>query len=293
MKNASTLPQKIQEKVLLAQKSEHTEYLVYKTLIPLQKNEKNKKILEHIAQEELGHADFWKKYTQKEVFPDRFKIWWFPLVARIFGLTFGLRLMEKSEINAQINYEEIIEHIPEGKYIIEDEKRHEQELIELLEEKKLKYVGSVVLGLNDALVELTGALAGLSFAFQNTSLIAITGMITGISASLSMASSEYLSQKSDNNSHPKTSALYTGIAYIFTVFLLVAPFFVLDYYLTALGVSLFLSVLIILVFNFYLSVAKNIKFWPRFLEMAGISLGVSAFSFCIGVLVRLYLGVDV
>ena len=67
----------------------------------------------------------------------------------------------------------------------------------MIREKQLDYVGSIVLGLNDALVELTGALAGLTLALQNTRLIAIAGLITAIAASFSMAASEYLSNKSD------------------------------------------------------------------------------------------------
>jgi len=51
--------------------------------------------------------------------------------------------------------------------------------------------------------------------------------------------------------------------------------------------------IIILVFNFYISVAKDLPFKQRFFEMAGISLGVAVISFIIGHFVRLFLGVDV
>ena len=45
-----------------------------------------------------------------------------------------------------------------------DERRHEEELYGMLDEERLHYVGAMVLGLNDALVELTGAIAGVTFA---------------------------------------------------------------------------------------------------------------------------------
>lgn len=291
IKKSLTLEMK--EKIKKAQKSEYTEYFIYTDLAQRQKDPHNQKILERIAKEELSHANFWKQYTQTEMKPDHFKIWWFTWIARLFGLTFGLRLMEKGEKQAQSEYKEIIKRIPEAQYVLDDEKNHEQSLIELLKEKKLDHMGSVVLGLNDALVELTGTLAGLSFAFQNTHLIAITGLITGIAASFSMAASEFLSNRADGNKNAGTSALYTGIAYISTVFLLIIPFFTIDYYAFALITSLAISVLIIFLFNFYLSVAKNIPFWHRFWEMALISLGVSALSFGIGVFVRIYFGIDV
>jgi len=43
-----------------------------------------------------------------------------------------------------------------------------------------------------------------------------------------------------------------------------------------------MAILIILVFNFYISVAKDLPFKQRFFEMAGISLGVAVISFIIG-----------
>lgn len=285
------IPDRILKKILIAQQSELTEFYIYTALAKRQKSKHNKKILMHIADEELGHAAFWKKYTQTDVDAHRFKVWWFLWISRLFGLTFGVRLMEKGEQKAQLNYEELIRFVPEGEYILRDEEKHEQELIALLHEKKLEYIGSVVLGLNDALVELTGALAGLSFAFRDTNLIAITGLITGIAASFSMAASEYLSHRADENENPEKSALYTGFAYISTVAFLITPFFVFSSYVVALSVSLIISVLIIFCFNFYLSVAKNLPFWRRFWEMTIISLGVSALSFCIGIFVRMYFGI--
>jgi VIT1/CCC1 family predicted Fe2+/Mn2+ transporter len=155
-------------------------------------------------------------------------------------------------------------------------------------------VGSIVLGLNDALVELTGALAGLTFALQNASLIALAGLITGIAASFSMAASEYLSMKSEGETQRALkAALYTGAAYIVTVILLVIPYLVLANYFISLGVTLSVAVLIILFFNYYVSVAKDLDFRRRFLEMAGVSLGVAAFSFGVGYLIRIVLGVEV
>ena len=121
---------------------------------------------------------------------------------------------------------------------MQDEESHERQLISLIREDRLNYVGSMVLGLNDALVELTGTLAGLTFAFQNTQLIALSGMITGIAASLSMAVSEYLSTRTEGGKDALTSSLYTGTAYIITVFLLILPYLFVSNYLVCLGITL-------------------------------------------------------
>ena len=53
------------------------------------------------------------------------------------------------------------------------------------------------------------------------------------------------------------------------------------------------GVLIIALFNYYISVAKDESFKRRFFEMAGLSLGVAVFSFFIGFLIRAFLGVDI
>jgi len=202
--------------------------------------------------------------------------------------------MELGEEKVQIAYAALIDSIPEAKQVMADEEKHEDELLDMLDEEGLRYAGSVVLGLNDALVELTGALAGLTFAFQNARLIALAGLITGISASFSMAASEYLSTKADqSDQNPVRSAIYTGVAYIFTVTMLVLPYFLTSNYYISLGWMLLHAILIIAVFNYYISVAKGYNFRKRFFEMAGISLGVAAFSFVIGNLISKIIGVDI
>ncbi len=184
--------------------------------------------------------------------------------------------------------------MPKVKEIIKEEEQHEKELINLIDEEKLKYMGSVVLGLNDALVELTGALAGLTLALQKTRLIALVGLVTGIAASFSMAASEYLSKKhEESDESPLKSAIYTGFAYIFTVFFLIFPYLIISQVYLCLAFTLFNAILVIIFFTFYTSIAKNIPFFKRFLEMALISLGVAALSFGIGFFIRSFLNVDV
>ena len=234
------------------------------------------------------------KYTRREASPKRWRVFFYYWVSRILGLTFGIKLMERGEEQAQVNYTRITAEIPEAKQIVEDEHAHEQELIGMIEEERLNYVGSVVLGLNDALVELTGALAGFTFALQNTRLIALAGLITGIAASFSMAASEYLSTKSEGKAERAIkSSIYTGVAYIVTVILLILPYMLIANYFICLAFTLGIAMLIIFFFNYYISVAKDYSFKRRFLEMAGLSLGVAALTFAIGFLIRKTLGIEV
>ena len=205
-----------------------------------------------------------------------------------------MKLMEKGEAKAQTNYKQIFEFVPAALDIEKDENDRERELLNSIDEERLRYVGSMVLGLNDALVELTGALAGLTFALQNRGLIATTGLITGIAASLSMAASEYLSTKSEGDSRdPLKASVYTVSVYILTVLFLIFPYFLLEDHYFCLGFTFLNALLAILIFSFYVSVAKDIPFRRRFFEMAIVSMGIAALSFAIGLLVRSFLNIDI
>jgi VIT1/CCC1 family predicted Fe2+/Mn2+ transporter len=282
------------DQLLFLQQEEINGYHTYDRLSKIVKDKNNSKILKRIAGEEFKHYKIWKKYTRQEVAPNNCKIRLFFWISKLFGLTFGIRLMELGEEKVQIEYESLLKAIPEAADVLADEEKHEDELLDMLDEQSLQYAGSVVLGLNDALVELTGALAGLTFAFQNTNLIALAGLITGISASLSMAASEYLSVKSDESGQdPLRSALYTGIAYIFTVTMLILPYLLLTNYYISLAWTIINAILIIAFFNYYISVVRGYNFRKRFLEMASISIGVALLSFVIGNLIRTWIGVDI
>ncbi|MDY0317522.1 MAG: VIT1/CCC1 transporter family protein [Candidatus Izemoplasmatales bacterium] len=275
------------------QKGEITEYYVYRNIAKKEKDEKNKEILLTIAKDEMRHYKIWENISDIKVKESKLLIFIYKIMTLIFGYTFTLRVMEMGEEKAQKaylrlkGYEDVIDQITK------EEEEHEQKLLDMLDEERLNYVGSMVLGLNDALVELSGTLAGLTFAFQNTTLISLSGLITGIAASLSMAASEYLSSKADNQPNALKSSVYTGSAYIVTVILLVLPYLLIHNPFVALGIMIGTVIFIIFFFNLYISVAKNIGFKKRFLQMAAISLGVAGLSFVIGIGIDRLLGVTI
>ncbi len=288
------LDKKIIKKLLVLQKGEITDYVIYAKLANKQKNNYNKELLKKIADDELNHYQFLETHTKQKVNPSHFKVWIFFIIARILGLTFGIKLMEHGEEENQLIYQELSDKVEGMQKLIDDEEEHEKQLIEALDEDKLKYIGSIVLGLNDALVELTGTLAGLTFAFAEAKSVALAGLITGIAASLSMGSSEYLSTKQESSQgFALKSALYTGGAYVVAVVFMILPYLLISnvYFslLTTIGVVIF----IIFIFNYYISVAKDLSFNKRFLEMITISLGVTVISFGIGVLVKEVFGIDI
>jgi len=281
------------KKLMSAQRAEITEYHIYTQLADRTKDENNAAVLRRIGNEEKKHADYWKTKTGVDVQPNGWKIFKTVTMARFLGLSFVLKQMEKNEGTGSKAYDDLANDFPETKMISEDEKRHEKELLNMLDEEGLKYVGSIVLGLNDALVELTGALAGFTLALSDNKIISLVGLVTGISAALSMAASDYLSSKAEGDDKAKKSAIYTGVAYFFTVILLILPFLLLTDKFIALPITLAIAVLIIFGFNYYISVAKDLNFKARFFEMTFISLGVATFSFLVGYGLKLMLGVNV
>ena len=283
------------EIILKMQQNEMTESAIYEKIARFAKGEENRQTLLRLAREERAHYDIWKKYTGAEMKPEKGKVLRFTMIARILGFTFAVKLMEKGEGNAQEEYALLAGEVAESIHIRQQEEEHEHALLAMLDEERLRYVGSMVLGLNDALVELTGSLAGFTFALQNTRLIALSGLIIGISATFSMASSEFLAARSEGRSDALKSCTYTGIAYLITVVLLIAPYLLLgsSQYIAALVCMLAIVVLIIAGFTYYTSVAQNQPFKSRFLEMALISIGVAVVSFVVGVLAKELLGVEV
>lgn len=276
------------------QQNELTESVIYEEIAKFAKGDANRETLLRLAREEKAHYEIWRGYTGVEMKPQKRKIFRFKLMARIFGFTFAVKLMEKGEEGAQQEYEILTREVAESAMIRQQEEEHEQALLAMLDEESLQYVGSMVLGMNDALVELTGSLAGFTFAMQNTRLVALSGLIMGISATFSMASSEFLAAKSEGRTDALKSCTYTGIAYLITVALLVLPYLLMDnsQYLTALFVMIGVVVLIIAGFTYYISVAKDEKFKPRFWEMTLISVSVAVISFVVGLLAKQFLGVD-
>lgn len=175
------LKKEVKEEFIRFQRNEKTESIVYERLASIEKDESNRKVLRLISAEEKAHYATLKKYTETDVAPDKLRIAKYYWLARILGITFAIKLMESSEENAHHDYAKYTDY-PDLRQLANEEEVHEQKLIGLINEERLEYMGSVVLGLNDALVEFTGALAGFTLALSDSRLIALTGSITGIAA---------------------------------------------------------------------------------------------------------------
>ena len=290
-----SLSAQAQAAVLRSQRDEETGALIYAYLAKQEKNPANAALLAKMSADEKTHAAYWQSISLQNGAPDRWKLFRLKVLCRILGYTFVIKRLLREETGAVGLYDKLKAEIPKAADVQADEMRHEKELVDMLDEERLQYVGAMVLGLNDALVELTGTIAGLSFALQNTRIVAVSGIITGISATLSMAASNYLAERADGNPNALKSSVYTGVAYVITVSLLVLPYLLLPDTLWAVALVMMIAVvvLIILAFNYYISVAKTLPFRRRFTEMVSISLGVAVIAFLIGLLAKALLGVSI
>lgn len=286
----------MQAKLIRLQRMEATEAEVYRRLAKRQKDAHNKRILNEIADDEKRHEATLAERTGVAVKPRMLKVRWHMLLARIFGITFAVKLMERVEVDAAETYRELGLH-----ELAEEEDAHEAKLIGMLEEERLQYAGSIVLGMSDALVELTGALAGLTFAFGDLKMVAVAGLVMGIAAAFSMGASEFLSTRAEKSQQsPVKAAFITWLSYLLTVLLLVAPYLVIgtdspdrygfEPHIQALIGTFAVGITIIAAFNFHISVVEEVSFRHRFLEMTGILAVVSLISYAIGIGLRSWLG---
>lgn len=156
-----------------------------------------------------------------------------------------------------------------------------------------KYTGAMVLGMHDALVELTGIIAGLTFAIENNRIIIMTGAIAAVAASLSMAAANYMAQRADENPNAAICALYTGLTYVATSIALLLPFCIIANRFWAMGTMVAVVIAVIFLFNWFIGV-KNQRPWHRaFWEMLMVCTCVSIASFIIGQAAKYFLGVQI
>ncbi len=164
---------------------------------------------------------------------------------------------------------------------------------EMKKKKCFQYTGALVLGMHDALVELSGIIAGLTFAIEDRRIIIMTGAIAAVAASLSMAAANYQAQRADNNPCAGMAAFYTGVMYVATSAMLIFPFTIIPNRFWALAIMALFAVLIIFGFNCAMGYATRQPFMKRFIEMLTICMGVSVASFAIGLAAKYFMGVTI
>lgn len=291
-----------QELAVLAAESAQDEYADRSVYLALSRREKNpefKKALENIANGEQSHFEFWKTYAPNvEVSAKRLRMYVIVFIRIILGLTFTLKLMERHEGKLHTRYRMIAESIPaEDKSrfqaMMDSEEGQEGLLIGKIQENRVKYMSFIVLGLADAVVEISGIHAGSLGIYGRTTLAGLAGIIAGMAASIAMGTAAYAQAKQGFQGSAKWSAIYTGVSYMITAIFLALPYFLTENMAGALVTSLVVGVILVATMTFYDTVISQRPFKRQFGEISGIILAASVALFFIGTVVGQYLGVRI
>ena len=148
---------------------------------------------------------------------------------------------------------------------------------------------AIILGMHDAIVSLTGLIAGLFFAFTDSNIIIISCIISSITAAISMGAANYLATKTTNRNAARQSAFYTFAAYMITCVLLILPFFVFKDRASTLIAIVCMAIFIIFAFN--LCCYRGKVFYKHFFEMLSICTIVSITAFFIGEIANKIFGI--
>ena len=275
----------------------YRDFCIYKALAKSESSAGFRAALLRMA--EYAHEDylFWRNLSpEKQYRVTKLEVLFFKLLRKLLGRVFAARVLADRTKKIAKKYEASFGKISDPglrrglERALEREIHKEKELVIQLEESGVTFVGSIVLGVNDGLVELSGALVGFSFALHEHTLIASAGLITGVAASLSMASSAYMQARYEAAKNPMRAGMYTGIAYMAVVLMLVAPFFIFEDVYIALAVMFGAVFLIINALSFYGAILLERSFFRQAAELLIASVGVGMVAFIIGSLFRVFSG---
>jgi len=266
---------------------------LYARLAARERNERNRKLLEELARDELRHHLFWSKLAGpvRLGLRDRLKLRLLLSLSRLAGKTFTIKLLERGEAATIGEYRRAAAELggelaAELAKVIEDEERHESELAGSLDELAVRQLGSIALGVSDAIIELTGVLAGFAGYTGSPLQVAAAGLIVGVSAALSMAAAAYSQAKHERGKSPRTAAAFTGLFYMLTVLALVAPLLLGAPASIGVALSLACALAILAAFSFYSAVVMERPFLREYLENAAVIMAVSLVGYAFGQIVK-------
>ena len=280
---------------------EYTDHLVYKRLAESgrTKDPSSRKFFSKLSGAEHRHFEFWSKYSpQTKPQPSMSTVYMTIFLRFLFGITFAVKYLEKHEDEVVRKYKSVSHMIPESdragfEEMVSDEVEHEKTFLDQTEGKYVKYISFVVLGLADAIVEISGIHAGSLGIYSRTELAGLAGIVAGAAASIAMASAAYAQAKQGFQGSATISAGFTGVSYFVNAIILATPYFLTKIMSLALGTSISLAIIIIAVISYYNSIISDSHFLRDFSELAGITLGASAALFVFGLVIRSVFGITI
>ncbi len=299
------------------------ELLDHETYAELAAGERNKEIrdlLQKLSNKEREHIGVWRKLLGSAgdsvgaPMGLGFRVFLLSALRRTLGIAFVTRLLERDEGRGLERYKEGMSGNTLRKTdktylkrIIKDEQEHELAFASKVERYggELGYTQSIILGLNDGLVEILAVVAGLATVATSSFIVVIIGLIAGISGTLSMAGGVYLSSKSQglveeedgerrkSKVLPSKEGYYTGIYYFLGALIAVLPFLGGLQGYEGIIASIILVSAALIVASTIIAVISGTSIRKRSLEMLAISLGAAFATILFGTFAKLYFGVTI
>lgn len=275
---------------------EYHDYVIYRSLANHERDLARREILLSLSDKEYEHYELWRQLSQYQPkSPSKFKIWMLLLFRKIFGLVFITRLLERHERSVVKWYRELYSELQSKEretllHIIREEEELERTLIGQIEESIVKYLGYIVLGLADAIIEISGVHAGFLGATGMTLFAGIAGLVVGFAASISMGVASYLQARQMAAIVPVKAAILTGTTYIASVVLQALPYFLTDDVFTAFTTSIIISITLISGFTFYGAVVRDKDAKKELILNISLTLGTAAATYIFGEILSTWLG---
>ncbi len=298
---------KLRRASALLYRSEMLHSRAFKMLAWRERNRRLGRMLLELSAIEGKHALMWKRAGRlrriREHLSGGLYIWALVLFRRLFGITLAIKLMEYNEnkILGSLRNSDLRHRNSAIGRILADER--EKKLA--LESRILGYssilsnIRDVVFGMNDGLVEILAATAGIGAAIQQPLLVIVAGLIVAISGTLSMTGGAYLSTEYQNTIDAKRaargplspirSASYVGVSYMLGAIVPLLPFILGMSGYRAISVSIAVTAVVLVAVSSVISVVSDTSISERALKTLLITLGISAITIALGIYARSYM----
>ncbi len=298
-------------------KNEYIHGMVYASLSEKEKDGKAKFLLKRLAKKEIEHTGMWRaKLRKKGIMPKEpgnafLSVWFFYIIRKIFGVSFMINILELDEDRIVNRYKALLEAKSLGrsernslKKLLITENRYESMIIAKIRQNEhtLKYTRSMILGLNDGIVEVLAAVSGFAALAAAPGIVVIGGIVVGISGTLSMTGGAYLAAKSHTivssdsgdktkESEPLAEAYYTGVLYIIGALVPILPF--LAGFGSYIGIlfAIILATVVLSIASAVISVIGGTSIKRGAIEMVLISLIASLSTTFLGTIAHIYFNI--
>lgn len=273
---------------------------------------------------EKRHFDFWQEAfrvrAQRLDLPRKIKLWVLLLGCRLFGegaIHLTLEAIEVHGIQKYLALWDQYQDLPLGQAIrrvLEDEFQHEERVVSELVERQVRpeRIRNVLLGLNDGLVEMLGAVSGFFAAFQSVPLVLVAAASVAVAGALSMGAGAFAASSSEgevseierrkrqflgepdgdtgSRERAATTAAFVGVSYVVGALVPVLPLLLGA---TNMWASVLAAIFAVVTVSAVLSFLSGMDLGRRVgLNLLIASLSVAA-SYGIGTLAKTFWGVSV